>query len=414
VTRTQLVPVARSVFGVVRDQQLPFLAAAIAYYAFVSLVPLVLFALAIATLLGGQAFATRIVALVGAFLTPEASTLLEGALTSSAGRGGATALGLVVLLWSSLRLFRGLDIAFSRVYGADEALSLVEQVIDALVVFGAIAVGVAATALVGAVLPLSRVPFVAIVAPVFLVLALSVIFLPLYIVFPDREVSVREALPGAVLAAVGWALLTTVFGLYADRAVAFQLYGVIGGVLLLLAWFYLGGLVVLFGGALNAALAGRGDRQLQQGGLRDTTRPMRDADDGTPVDTDKTVATVEPESVDYEDFAELRRQLDELEADIEDRTVHRDELEADLKRYVRQRARRGHARGWGPYLVLLYGTAMTLGAFYLLDGGWAVLAMLVVWLSTLGLYALMIVVGMATAALGVPGRALDLARRLRP
>jgi hypothetical protein len=256
--------------------------------------------------------------------------------------------------------------------------------------------------------------------PLFLVAALSVVFFPLYYVFPDREVTVREAVPGAVAAAAGWAFLSVAFGLYADRAGAFQLYGVIGGVLLVLAWFYLGGLVILIGGALNAALAGHGDRQLQQGGPRDARRPMSDSEDaGEAPDAaaeprEEEVATVEPETVDYEDFAELRRELERFEDEIEDRTVRREELEADLRRYVRRRARRGHARGWGPYLVLLYGTAMTLGAFYFLSGVWAVLAMLVVWLSTLGLYALMIVVGMAAAALGVPGRAIDLLGKLRP
>ncbi len=415
-----LVGLARAVVGTARDQQLPFLAAAIAYYAFVSLVPLILLALALATLVGGAAFATRVVGFLDGLLTPEASTLLEGALTSTSGRGGATVLGLVVLLWSSLRLFRGLDIAFSRVYGAVESVSLVEQVTEALVVLAAIAVAVGAAVLVGAALPLARVPFLPVVAPLLLVAALSVVFLPLYYVFPDRPVTVRQALPGAVAAALGWALLSTVFGFYADRAGAFQLYGVIGGVLLLLAWFYLGGLVVLLGGAVNAALAGH-DRQLQQGGPRDATRPMSDADDGDAggeaaarEDGDEGVATVEPETVDYEDFAQLRRDLERVEAEFEDRTVGREELEADLRQYVRQQARRGHARGWGPYLVLLYGTAMTLGAFYFLSGAWAVLAMLVVWLSTLGLYTLMVLVGVSSAALGLPGRALALLRKLRP
>ncbi len=421
----RLIGLARSVIGTARDQQLSFLAAAIAYYAFVSLVPLILLALAVATLVGGGAFATRVVGVLDGFLTPEASTLLEGALTSTTGRGGATAFGLVVLLWSSLRLFRGLDIAFSRVYGAVGSVSLREQVTDALVVFVAMAVGVAATAAVGAALPLSLVPVAA--APLLLVVSLSVVFLPLYYVFPDRPVSVREALPGAVAAAVGWTLLGTAFGFYADRATTFQLYGVIGGVLLLLAWFYLGGLVVLLGGAVNASLAGH-DRQLQQGGTRDAKRLMSDADDGDATadadgparagedgdgDGDEGVATVEPETVDYGDLAELRRDLERFEEEIEDRTVHREELEAELRTYVRQQTRRGHARGWGPYLVLLYGTAMTLGAFYFLGGGWAVLAMVVIWLSTLGLYILMVLVGMTTAAFGLPGRALGLVRKLR-
>lgn len=103
----------------------------------------------------------------------------------------------------------------------------------------------------------------------------------------------------------------------------------------------------------------------------------------------------------------LRSKLDEFEAQVDERTLHRDEIEADLKRYVRKRARRGKAQGWGPYLVLLYGTAMTIGGFYYLSGGWAVLAMIVIWLSTLGLYVFMLVVGLGLNLLGVPGRLRD-------
>ena len=117
------------------------------------------------------------------------------------------------------------------------------------------------------------------------------------------------------------------------------------------------------------------------------------------------------------DVEELRSRLDELRADldafrsdVDDRTLHRAAVEAELRRYVRGRLRRGHARGWGPYLVLLYGSAMTIGAFYLLQGGWAILAMLVIWLSTLGLYALMLVVGALLGAASLPGRALELVR----
>jgi Flp pilus assembly protein TadB len=121
----------------------------------------------------------------------------------------------------------------------------------------------------------------------------------------------------------------------------------------------------------------------------------------------------EREVVTRDELKDLEETLDEFEDEIEGRTVHREELEADLKQYVRTRVRRGHATGWGPYLVLLYGTVMTLGAFYFLGGGWAVLAMLVVWLSTLGLYTLMILVGVTVKAVGLPGRAIGKLRNLR-
>jgi Flp pilus assembly protein TadB len=95
----------------------------------------------------------------------------------------------------------------------------------------------------------------------------------------------------------------------------------------------------------------------------------------------------------------LGERVSALEAELEAKTVAREDLEADLRRYVRRRQRRGHARGWGPYLVLLYGTAMSIGAFYFLSGGWAILAMIVVWLSTLGLYVTFVLAGISLSIL---------------
>ena len=52
---------------------------------------------------------------------------------------------------------------------------------------------------------------------------------------------------------------------------------------------------------------------------------------------------------------------------------------------------------------------MTIGAFYspFLGGGWAILAMIVIWLSTLGLYVLMLIVGGVIGAGRLPGRLQD-------
>jgi hypothetical protein len=110
---------------------------------------------------------------------------------------------------------------------------------------------------------------------------------------------------------------------------------------------------------------------------------------------------------------ELRADLDDFERDVDERTLPKADVEAELKRYVRRRMRRGKARGWGPYLVLLYGTVMTLGAFFFLDGVWAIVAMLVLFLSTLGLYTLFILVGVGFNALSVPARAADAVRDRR-
>ena len=109
----------------------------------------------------------------------------------------------------------------------------------------------------------------------------------------------------------------------------------------------------------------------------------------------------------------IRGELSRFEQAVDDRTVDKPDLERELRRYVRRRMRRSRARGWGPYLVLLYGTAMTVGAFYYLAGGWAILAMFVIWLSTLGLYVLMLGAGLVFTLLGLPSRARDAIARRR-
>ena len=134
---------------------------------------------------------------------------------------------------------------------------------------------------------------------------------------------------------------------------------------------------------------------------------------GETADTD---AECEDDGRPAPDIEELAGRVAELRADldaIDDRTVDKPALEAELKRYVRARMRRGHARGWGPYLVLLYGTVMVLGAFYFLRGWVAIAAMLVLFLSTLGLYTLFVLVGVGLNAVEVPGRALDAVRERR-
>lgn len=116
------------------------------------------------------------------------------------------------------------------------------------------------------------------------------------------------------------------------------------------------------------------------------------------------------------DLAELAERLEELRGSVDqldDRTVEQPALEAELKQYVRQQTTRRRARGWGPYLVLLYGTVMVVAAFRFLQGWFAIGAMVIAFLSTLGLYTLFVLVGLGLNVLGLPRRAVDAVRRRR-
>jgi len=403
---------ARTVVGEVQSRDVTMLAASIAYYAFVSLLPLLVLTTVVATALGGAPLRDAVLGLAGRYLLPVGQGLVGEALANTTGRGGVTVVGLALLLWSSLKLFRGIDTAFARIYGtaSREFLGSVRAGVTVLVAVGVGSLG--GVALVGLV-ALLRTPL-ALLAPLVLFAVLLVVLFPVYYLTPAADVAPREALPGTLFCAGGWTVFGTAFALYAAVATTsgrFALYGALGAILLLVTWFYLAGLVLLVGATVNAVGTDRiadVDRQVQHSPGQDHVTTAMTGDD---------TQTEPSPAPDIEDLAdrvdEVRDDLDAFEADVEDRTVDRPALESELKAYVRRRMRRGHARGWGPYLVLLYGTIMTLGAFYLLSDLVALVAMIVIFLSTLGLYVLFVLFGAGLSLLGKPGQALDALRRFR-
>ena len=406
---------AKEVVRVAHEQEITFLAASIAYYAFLSLIPTVLLALVVATTFGGQELARTVVDSSGQFLTESGQEVLESALTGSENAGGATLVSVALLLWGVLKVFRALDTAFSKVYGAESQNSFLDQVVDSLLVIASIGLTMGLMFVVGGALATLRLGvFVELVSVLVLPLLLTGAFVPVYYRFPDTAVTVRETLPGATFAAIGWTVLQGGFQIYASQAGA-TAYGIVGGVILLVTWLYVAGTVLLLGAVINvvlsdrqrppeatagAATPGAVDRQFQEAAGRASVRMPEEREPRGAPDVAELADRVE----------RLQSELEAFEDDVERRTVDRPQLEADLKRYVRRRMRRGKARGWGPYLVLFYGTALTLGAFYWLTGWVAIAAMFVSFTSTLGLYMMFVMFG---GVLGAVTTLIGLADRIR-
>ena len=143
-------------------------------------------------------------------------------------------------------------------YGTESTLSIVEQVRRAAVVLLSVGVGLWAMVVGGGVLAAVIPAGWNLLGFLALLIGLSGLFLPLYYYLPDAGLRVRDALPGAVLAAVGWVILQAGFQVYAANATQFSVYGVIGGILLLVTWFYAAAVLLLVGAAVNRVLAGTG------------------------------------------------------------------------------------------------------------------------------------------------------------
>ncbi|WP_321169944.1 YihY/virulence factor BrkB family protein [Halobaculum sp. CBA1158] len=242
------------------DQDVTFLAAGVAYYGFVSLLPAAVLALVVAVTVGGQQLADALIAASAGVLTETGQAVLVDALVDGGGRGSATLVSLPLTLWGALKVFRGLDIAFSKVYGIDDTADIVDQLVDSVVVTASIGASLLAMVGLGAAVAALDVGGVAAVAGVLaLPLVLTVAFLPMYYVFPDVPVSVPEILPGAVFAGVGWTVLQAAFqayvGLQSGGDGGTALYGAVGAVLLLVTFLYFGATLVLVGAVVNAVAA---------------------------------------------------------------------------------------------------------------------------------------------------------------
>lgn len=383
--------------------EVPLLAAAIAFYALLSVVPLAVVAIALAATVGGSAVIDAVVRAIDHLVTDEAASIVGTGLEADAGRSGATLAGILVATWGSLKVFRALDRSFDAIYGRPGHASLLTSVRNAgavLLAVGAIVIalagGMAGILTLGVTLP-------SVLVPLALIPALALVLLPMYAVFPPGRQPLRSVTPGVLATASGVALATVALQAYVALATPYAVYGVLTGLFVAMTWLYVIAAVILLGAVINATRVGM-DRQLHgtppiQRSPGNAMAPDRTGDRG--------------EEFTEEDLIDLRSRLDDIERTLNERTVHRDEIEAELKRYVRSRQRRGHARGWGPYLVLLYGVVMTVGAFYLLAGGWAILAMIVIWLSTLGLYVVMLVTGATLDLARWPLRLVDRVRRNR-
>ncbi len=246
-----------AIYKTVSERNISFLAAGFAYYAFVSLIPLVLLALVVGSLLGGEAAAERLVLLAGDFLPPAGEELVTEALTTEAGRAQATVVALAIASWGALKVFRGLSLAFDIVYDEVATDSLAEQIRDGLTVIVAGAGALALMMVIGAVLGIAAnvVPFAGLLSWIALLAGLVLVFLPIYYVLPPISVTISEVLPGTVFAAVGWTILQVGFQIYAANAGRYAAYGAVGVVILFVTWLYFAGILILVGAVINVVLA---------------------------------------------------------------------------------------------------------------------------------------------------------------
>ena len=247
-----------------REERAGYLAATVAYYAFLSIFPLML---VFVTLLGYalEGDAERQRRLLDSALAdfPVLGPQLQSNVHPLQGNGLALAIGIGIALWAGTGVCLALEYAFDRIWGipSKRRSNYVMARLRALAWIAVLGVVTLVGAVIGG-LSASTVSYGALarIAALGVSLALSVtVFTTAFRVLTSASPTVREVLPGALIAAFAWEVLLTIGGYYVAHQLrnASDTYGTFAFVIVLLGWLYLAAMIAVLAAELNVVLARR-------------------------------------------------------------------------------------------------------------------------------------------------------------
>ncbi|QZY00634.1 YhjD/YihY/BrkB family envelope integrity protein [Halobaculum rubrum] len=250
------IAVAGAVVRALRAADATFMAGSLAYYSGVATLPVTVLIVAFLTRAGEGVVAAGAVTAGGELLTPRGRAFLRASLADVSERRGIVVIAGTLAAFSVVQLFRGFDRAFAAVYRVEKR-GMRSRVHDTAFALGVGGLGVLAVLLAAGALSLyTNESLVRGSVPVAVLLLSTVALFPLFYSLPATPVSRTEVVPGTLVAAVGWTVTGAVLGAYAALGSGVGIYGVLGGLVVLVAWFYAANLLVLVGAATNAVLAG--------------------------------------------------------------------------------------------------------------------------------------------------------------
>jgi membrane protein len=246
------------------------MAAQLAYYFFFALFPALLFVLALASYFPIETLIDDLFATLGSFAPPEVMTIITDQILkiSQGEQGGLLTLGVLTAIWSSSAAMTAIIDTLNRAYDIEEGRPWWQVRLTAIL----LTVGVALFIIAAFALVLAGPRLAEIVTartalgPVFewtwkilqwpLVFALvSAAMAIVYYYAPDAEQDWVWLTPGSVIATSLWLAFSLGFKYYVANVGAYtETYGAIGGVMVLMLWFYLSGLVILLGAEMNAEI----------------------------------------------------------------------------------------------------------------------------------------------------------------
>jgi membrane protein len=266
-----------------KEDNLTDWAAALTYYAVLSIFPALIALISIVGLVADPATVTRVLTDTISQLGPSTAVeTFKGPIEDITSNSSAAGLGLILGLAGALWTASGYVGAFMRasnaIYEIEEGrpfyklrplqifVTLILELMLAIVVLGLIVSGPLATAIGNAVGVGDTALTIFNIAkwPVLLVIV-AVMLAVLYYSAPNAKLpGFKWISPGSVLAVAVWILASAAFAFYVANFGSYdKTYGTLGGVITFLVWMWITNIAVLLGAELNAEL--ERSRELEAG-----------------------------------------------------------------------------------------------------------------------------------------------------
>ncbi|HKM33706.1 MAG TPA: YihY/virulence factor BrkB family protein [Lachnospiraceae bacterium] len=238
-------------------------AASIAYFLFLSMVPMVILICTIIpyTPLSEQNLVSAITEVMPDMIDPLIIRIVSDVYDKSTG---VLSIAAIATIWSAgkgvLALIRGLnevnEVDEKRNYFLLRMVASFYTLIMLIVLILSLILNVFGNVLLDMIyssLPNTRMLFDFIMNFRFLAewVILTILFTVVYAVLPDKKLKFRFQIPGAVFSAVVWSVFSWCFSIYVEATKNYSIYGSLSFIIIIMLWMYFCIYIILIGAQIN-------------------------------------------------------------------------------------------------------------------------------------------------------------------
>lgn len=266
----QVVELFKAAFADWNEDKASRLAAALSYYAAISLAPLLIVVLGIAGLAFGREAATgQVAAQITGLLGNQAAQVIQDILANSSKPSTgiiSTIVGTVVLLLGASGVFGALQDGLDTIWevqpkpGRGIAGLIKSRFLSLTMVFGVCFLLLISLAISAALSALGKYAGEALPMPVFVLellnfivslVIITLLFALMYKFIPDVEIRWNDVWIGAAITALLFTIGKFLIGLYLGRSTIGTAYGAAGSLVVILVWIYYSAQILFFGAELT-------------------------------------------------------------------------------------------------------------------------------------------------------------------